>query len=1705
MRPQKAPGSAPRGRPPLKRRRTSSVASSKIDEEESDSQNAEPARKRKKFDPSELVQQLYDSIRNHKKDDGSLLCDAFIRVPKRRQEPGYYEVVTNPIDLLKVQQKVKTDEYEDLDELQTDIELLVNNAKAFYKRTSQEYKDACELWELFLSNKNKLVDEPKVADEPSDGKGKIILKARKAAAAAAAEAKKQDMDTEDTSESSTMEEELGYCEDLFIAVMTATDADNRPLHLVFQLLPSKKRYPKYYEVIDNPIDLRTIARKIQDSKYTTLNDMEKDLLLMTRNACTFNEPGSQIYKDAKALRKVITSKKIEIEHGKFGPGKSSERIRNKRLRGGQSMSAITAALLDEDEDSDDEIIDADAEDADNPRWQLYQAVKTASNAQGQELSEPFWKLPSKRYYPDYYKEIRNPLSLMQIGKKLKRGDYGTVSEVAGDMNIMFENAKKYNRADSRLYKDAVKLQKLMQAKVQELLELDHQYSDSEDDSADDQPQQPVIKQQTAKSTRCLTRGKYLNNIPLKRRLYTLCKCLIEHVCEDGRQPMLMFMEKPSKKLYPDYYKVIDNPVDMLTIEANIKAEKYASEDEILSDFKLMFANCRKYNEETSMIYNDAIKLEKILLDRVKELGPLPDPPPRKTTLRTITPKVKRMAASSSTPVSTPPPSGSCPTKELTKMRALFSTIRDYKDPKNRQLSMIFTKLPSKVEYPDYYEVIKKPINMEHIAQKLKLCLYDSLDELVSEFVLMFDNACKYNEPDSQIYKDALMLQRVCLQTKLQLKTSEDTVPDVTAAVQELLTSLFIAVYNHQDEEGRCFSDSMQELPEHDDVDGKKVRALSLDVIKRRLDSGQYRRLDLFQEDLFSCMERARRLSRTDSQVFEDSVELQSFFIRQRDELCRNGDLLHSPALNYTLLDLSTAVDHHRQQKLLQEQPDQPDDENETRSSEDASRDAPSCSGPAVGTADNALSYNQQVYRIGDFIYAESKERGMEPIILNIQRLWTNQEGQQMLYGNQFYRPRETYHVTTRKFLENEVFKTDQHVAIPLNQVLGRCCVLNVKDYFRFKPDSFEEKDVYVCESRYSSKARAFKKIKNWPVSLSNAYKLSPRDEVLEPKRVVSVFRERVEKHKEEIAELEEKEKLVEKDKPNLVVQTSDEGWTYYEQYNTNTCLIKTGDCVYVKTEAGSKLITQVDTIWTNADGESFIHGPWLVLPSVIPHTPSRTFYKQEVFLSTLEDTNPVNNILGKCAVLEHSEYISCRPTEIREYDVYVCESMYDEAKRTVKELPRDGLKKYTHTPAVTQDEIYFFRRLINPPKITGDLMQGHDVKPPQFLQHDQNSSVASPLLPKVEADMLCDDSMDGGPPSVGSGDIKGDGLILNTPLTSKKSKKGNKLVTGYILYSSDVRRNVTANHPNSNFGEVSRIVGNEWRNLPANEKMIWEEKAARMNEETVAKMAEADLCPSPAPPTPTNPHPDLVYECCWDNCDWQFEDMSDCIEHAVAEGCGHVHMYFAAVPPHELEFQCQWRGCTRMRKANLLPFPNLHRLARHVKEVHILKSTGKVVPNDQRSKNLMPSRTKSQTVNKNFTSNPLPGIALHAASMAPGLMTSSSRNTPSPLSQNGGSASGSTGRGVEPLFVTVPPRPQRLLHSEAYIRYIEGLNSESRNISNWDKQLRATQLNTELPDISRVPGYWLGNGAGNHGNILNALWTLRDFMFRDALGISKLT
>lgn len=241
------------------------------------------SRKRRRLDPVEICQQVYDVIRNFKKEDGALLCDALIRAPKRRQEPAYYDVVSNPIDLIRIQQKIRTDEYEDLDQMTTDVELLVNNAKAFYPETSVEHQDACALWDLYNRTVQK-VNENEKADDASDVKTKerIVLKVgrppKKVQNASSTDG--DDMEADDAKDNSALTphgqaDDENLYEELFSAVMNASSADGRLLHTAFQLLPSRKLYPDYYQVIENPIDLKQIATKIQNNQYTNLAEMER--------------------------------------------------------------------------------------------------------------------------------------------------------------------------------------------------------------------------------------------------------------------------------------------------------------------------------------------------------------------------------------------------------------------------------------------------------------------------------------------------------------------------------------------------------------------------------------------------------------------------------------------------------------------------------------------------------------------------------------------------------------------------------------------------------------------------------------------------------------------------------------------------------------------------------------------------------------------------------------------------------------------------------------------------------------------------------------------------------------------------------------------------------------------------------------------------------------------------------------------------------------------------------------------------------------------------------------------------------------------------------------------------------------------------------------------------------------------------------------
>ncbi|KAF2768718.1 chromatin remodeling complex SWI/SNF component SWI2 [Teratosphaeria nubilosa] len=79
-----------------------------------------------------------------------------------------------------------------------------------------------------------------------------------------------------------------------------------------------------------------------------------------------------------------------------------------------------------------------------------------------------------------------------------------------------------------------------------------------------------------------------------------------------------FLDLPPKAHYPDYYQLIKQPIAMKQIENKINKKQYQSLREFRRDIALLCNNCRQYNEDGSVLYNDANLIERACVDKLKE-------------------------------------------------------------------------------------------------------------------------------------------------------------------------------------------------------------------------------------------------------------------------------------------------------------------------------------------------------------------------------------------------------------------------------------------------------------------------------------------------------------------------------------------------------------------------------------------------------------------------------------------------------------------------------------------------------------------------------------------------------------------------------------------------------------------------------------------------------------------------------------------------------------------------------------------------------------------------------------------------------------------------------------------------------------------------------------------------------------------------------
>ncbi|ODQ58973.1 hypothetical protein WICANDRAFT_84671 [Wickerhamomyces anomalus NRRL Y-366-8] len=89
--------------------------------------------------------------------------------------------------------------------------------------------------------------------------------------------------------------------------------------------------------------------------------------------------------------------------------------------------------------------------------------------------------------------------------------------------------------------------------------------------------------------------------------------------ENGHLFSEFFVDLPSRKLYPDYYQIILQPVSINSIRKSLKSGKIKNFEGFKETLGKIFTNAKFYNEEGSSVFEDAVALEKYANEKLEDI------------------------------------------------------------------------------------------------------------------------------------------------------------------------------------------------------------------------------------------------------------------------------------------------------------------------------------------------------------------------------------------------------------------------------------------------------------------------------------------------------------------------------------------------------------------------------------------------------------------------------------------------------------------------------------------------------------------------------------------------------------------------------------------------------------------------------------------------------------------------------------------------------------------------------------------------------------------------------------------------------------------------------------------------------------------------------------------------------------------------------
>ncbi|KAI5957520.1 hypothetical protein KGF57_003214 [Candida theae] len=236
--------------------------------------------------------------------------------------------------------------------------------------------------------------------------------------------------------------------------------------------------------------------------------------------------------------------------------------------------------------------------------------------------------------------------------------------------------------------------------------------------------------------------------------------------EGDEQLAAAFIKLPSKKLYPDYYHLIKSPISINEIQKRINT-RYTGEstDEFLNDFNVLLNNATTYNDAESWIVTNAKKIVEFVAGQVAAYENSPSTHEAEAKQPTI--KFKLKGPSSAVPKSSVSEDEGVTFGKLPELCSKL--LEDVINHEFEEIGVISGPFLDEVDqdlYTDYSNFVSKPMAFNTLlsmleARKLfspKYPLLDNLQKFHDTATLIFSNAKAYNNEESQIHQDAILLQ-----------------------------------------------------------------------------------------------------------------------------------------------------------------------------------------------------------------------------------------------------------------------------------------------------------------------------------------------------------------------------------------------------------------------------------------------------------------------------------------------------------------------------------------------------------------------------------------------------------------------------------------------------------------------------------------------------------------------------------------------------------------------------------------------------------------------------------------------------------------------------------------------------------------------------------------------------------------------------------